>query len=191
MKTICPFCDAENIEAIEISEHYPVPFCDDAVISHQILRCNCCEAEGDFTGSGDRIHIKQIAESNLASAPALLEELAAKGITMTYFEKALRLPFRTTARWKRGKISHSALALLRLIRFSPNLLLVADENFSETAQDQYHVLQPFMFMDKFTTNPELKLTETTDNIGISFSGSPNQKTIAGTGAIKLYWEPSP
>jgi hypothetical protein len=138
MKILCPFCDSGNVEKIEIEERFPIPFCEDAVVKHEIYRCNDCEEEGDFSGTLDKILTKVITEANVASAPELLDALARSGITMTYLEKALRLPFRTTARWKRGEISHSALALLRLIRFSPALLEVADDNFSERAQASYH-----------------------------------------------------
>lgn len=138
MKTLCPFCDSGNVEKVEIEERFPIPFCEDAVVKHAVYRCNDCEEEGDFNGTVDKVLAKAITEANVASAPELLDALARSGITMTYLEKALRLPFRTTARWKRGEISHSALALLRLIRFSPALLEVADDNFSERAQASYH-----------------------------------------------------
>lgn len=187
MKKICPFCDSEKVEEIEIADSYPVPFCENATISRRIFRCSTCEAEGDFTHSNDKVLAQKIAEANFSSVPSLIEDLAKHGVTMTYFEKALRIPFRTTARWKRGKISHSALALLRLIRFSPALLEVADDNFSETAQAKYQVTQPYYFFEKHTTNGTCLLTLGNGAIEIDYQGefpnlhletnSPSEQTL--------------
>lgn len=152
MKTICPFCDSDNIEKLSISERFTIPFGNDAEIVHEQFRCNDCEEEGDFDNSYDRDLTKAISKANIASAPALMDSLAKSGRTMAYLEKALRLPYRTTARWKRGRISHSALALLRLIRFSPDLLEVADDNFSERAQVEYRFKQLFIFFERHTIN---------------------------------------
>lgn len=152
MKTICPFCDSDNIEKVTIAERYPIPFDNDAEIVHEQFRCNDCEEEGDFDNSYDRDLTKAISKANLASAPALMDTLSKSGRTMAYLEKALRLPYRTTARWKRGRVSHSALALLRLIRFSPDLLDVADNNFSERAQAEYRFKQLCNFFVRHTIN---------------------------------------
>lgn len=152
MKTLCPFCDSGNIEKLAVTERFPIPFVDEFQIEHALFRCNNCEEEGDFDNSYDREVTKTINKANLASAPALMNSLTKSGKTMAYFEKALRLPYRTTARWKRGRVSHSALALLRIIRFSPDLLELADDNFSEQAQAKYRLKQLFIFFDKHTIN---------------------------------------
>lgn len=152
MKTLCPFCDSDNVDKITVTERFPVPFDNDAQIEHALFRCNDCEEEGDFDNSYDREVTKAINKANLASAPVLMEALTKSGKTMVYLEKALKLPYHTTARWKRGRVSHSALALLRIIRFSPDLLELADDNFSEHAQAKYRLKQLFNFFDKHTIN---------------------------------------
>ena len=83
MKILCPFCDSGNVEKVEIEERFPVPFCEDAVVKHQIYRCNDCEEEGDFSGTTDKTLAKAITEANVASAPELLDALARSGITMS------------------------------------------------------------------------------------------------------------
>lgn len=170
MNITCPFCDSNKVEEIEITEIFKVPFCEDVVISHSTFRCNNCEEEGDFDNSLDKALTRAIDKANNMSAPALIEELTHTGITMTYLEKALRLPFRTTSRWKRGKISHSALALLRLIRVSPRLLEVADDNFSPEAIAKYQLSRTWEFFEKNTTNPWVSLTYDQNQFGMSFTG---------------------
>lgn len=189
MNTTCPFCDSTDVEKIEVTDSYPVPFCGETEIQHATFRCNSCEEAGDFDNSLDRSLTKAIDRANIVSAPRLLDDLSRIGITMTYMEKALRLPFRTTARWKRGKISHSSLALLRLIRFAPALLEVADDNYSDQAQNRYHVTQPWYFIVNNTTNPSAFMSVNNGVIDIKFQGQMTttpQKTIS-TGNIFPKW----
>lgn len=177
MNTTCPFCDSNKVEKIEINEKFTVPFCGDAIIPHATFRCNSCEEEGDFDNSLDKDLTRAIDNANIASAPKLMDELSKIGITMTYLEKALRLPFRTTSRWKRGKISHSALALLRLIRFSPSLLEVADDNFSHEAIARYQISRPWDFFKNNTSNPGYSLTFDKNIFGVSFKGNVHSSAI--------------
>ncbi|MDO8947343.1 MAG: hypothetical protein Q7U88_09310 [Desulfocapsaceae bacterium] len=171
MNITCPFCDSNKVEKIKITEIIKIPFCEDVVISHPTFRCNSCEEEGDFDNSLDKALTIAIDKANNMSAPTLMERLTHNGITMTYLEKALRLPFRTTSRWKRGKISHSALALLRLICVSPRLLEVADDNFSPEAITTYQISHPWDFFKKNTTNPCCSLTYDQNQIDLNFSGN--------------------
>jgi hypothetical protein len=170
MNTICPYCDSTNVEKVMVDEIVKVPFCDDIVISHPTFRCNTCEEDGDFDNSLDKELTKAIYKANSMSASKLMEELSQHGITMTYFEKALRLPFRTTARWKLGKISHSALALLRLIRSSPRLLEVADDNYSPESIAKYQISRTWDFFEKNTTAPTMSFSYEKDHLGINFAG---------------------
>lgn len=189
MRVNCPFCDSENVEKIVIDERFPVPFCQDSVIQHEIFRCNDCEEEGDFDHTLDKVLTKSIDKANIASAPQLMDELAQNGVTMTYLEKALRLPFRTTARWRRGRISHSSLALLRLIRFSPALLQVADDNFSQEAIAKYQVSRTWDFFVQNTSNPGYSVVFDQDELGVAFKGTlaPMTTTISSD-SRDIKWE---
>uniref|UniRef100_C6E2C9 Uncharacterized protein n=1 Tax=Geobacter sp. (strain M21) TaxID=443144 RepID=C6E2C9_GEOSM len=187
MKTICPFCDSYDVEKIQIDENFAVPFCGDAVISHPSYRCNSCGEEGDFDNSLDKELIKAIDRVNSSSAPKLMDDLTQAGITMTYLEKALRLPFRTTARWRKGRISHSSLALLRLIRFSPSLLQVADENFSPEVVAKYQISRPWDFFERNTGSPIVSYVYDENQFGISFKGNVHLNAISSV-QREVKWE---
>jgi hypothetical protein len=189
MNITCPFCDSNKVEKIEVKENFTVPFCEDAVIPHTTFRCENCEEEGDFDNSLDKALTIAIAKANIASAPKLMDELTQIGITMTYLEKALRLPFRTTARWKRGRISRSSLALLRIIRFSPSLLEVADDNFSHEASARYQISRPLDFLKRNTSNPGYLLSWDQDQFEVSFTGNIHSSAIPSV-RQEVIWEAS-
>ena len=170
MKVSCPFCGSENTTTKDVTEHYPIPFCADAEITHELHLCPECEEDGDFDGTLDDYVNKALQKANEASASSLMNDLVAAGVTMTYFEKALRIPFKTTARWKRGEISQAALALLRIIRFEPHLLQVADENFSEQAQVMYQLSRPCHFFWNQFDNPTGTMHDDGEKLTISYSG---------------------
>jgi hypothetical protein len=171
MKVSCPFCGSENVSKKVQIDNYPIPFCADAKIRYKEYYCNECEEEGDFDGTVSKKILADIKKVNTASASKLFDDLAADGVTMSYFEKALRIPFRTTARWKRGEISQSALALLRIIRFSPRLLDVADDNFSERAQAVYQLSRPCAFFGRMFENTSGEISKEGETYTISYSGS--------------------
>lgn len=189
MNVTCPFCDSTDIEKITIDHIVKVPFSDDVVISHQTFRCNSCEEEGDFDNSFDKELSAAIDKANIMSAPEILEQLAQNGITMTYLEKSLRLPFRTTSRWKRGEISHPALALLRLIRFSPRLLEVADDNFSPVAVAKYQFSRTWDFFEKHTTSPELSVSFDNNQLDANFTGKASL-SVPHSAVQEIIWEPA-
>lgn len=170
MNIPCPFCDSEKTEKIVVNESFPVPFFGETLIPHETYRCYNCEGEGDFDGTLDKALSKAIEKANNETAPKIMDSLTRHGITMTYFEKALRLPFRTTARWRRGKMSHSALALLRLIQFSPTLLEVADDNFSPEATARYKASRTWDLFSQITVNPSCVVTYDSNNLQIQYFG---------------------
>lgn len=182
--TICPFCDSQDVKKIEITDTYPIPFCGDVPISHPTYKCNNCGESGDFDNTLDKDLSKLIEQKHAESASTLMDALSEHGITMTYFEKALRLPFRTTARWRRGRISHSSLALLRLIRFSPLLLTVADDNFSRKSIANYQVSKAFDFFAQNTTNAKCLLATDGNSVFMGFTGDKTTTTCQP----KLLWE---
>ncbi len=176
MKVSCPFCGSENVNKQERIENYPVPFCEDAEIRHSEYYCNDCEEEGDFDGTADEQMIADIKRAGAASAAKLMDDLAAMQITMSYLEKSLRIPFRTTSRWKRGEISQSALALLRVIRFSPQLLQVADENFSVRAQAMYQLSRPCHLLGNWFDNTAETVKTDGEKLTISYHAWGGVKT---------------
>jgi hypothetical protein len=184
MSTICPFCDSNNTEKIAVSENFPVPFCGDVQIRHETFKCLDCEEDGDFDHSMDKSLAKAINKANAESAPHIMDSLTQSGITMTYLEKALRLPFRTTSRWRRGRLSHSSLALLRLIRFSPALLQAADDNFSDAALARYHVSRTWDYFRNNTHNPTCLVASGPNSFHVIYSGFTQPQPITYTTSTK-------
>lgn len=87
--------------------------------------------EGDFLDQNDAVAAEAVKRAISDSARAIIDQLASRGVSMAHFERALRLPQRTLARWKTGEVSHHAVALLRLVRTFPWLLEVADQSFDD------------------------------------------------------------
>jgi hypothetical protein len=88
---------------------------------------------GDFAQQNESRVVDALEHAVRDSARAMIDQLADRGITMAYFERALQLPQRTLARWKDGGCAAAGIAVLRLIRTYPWLLRVADHGFSEAA----------------------------------------------------------
>jgi len=93
--------------------------------------CNSCGLCADFTGENDAVVKAAIEKSEAAAAESILRWFSENGVPAVHFERVLRLPMRTTQRWKSGEVSAAALALLRLTRTYPWLLDVADSNYDE------------------------------------------------------------
>lgn len=88
---------------------------------------------GDFAQQNDARVAEALERAVRDSARAIIDQLAERGISMAYFERALQLPQRTLARWKEGGSAAAGIALLRLVRTYPWLLRVADHGFSEAS----------------------------------------------------------
>ncbi len=177
MNATCPLCGSESVSVETTTDNFPIPFASEQEISYPIHYCSDCEEDGDFDGTMDAFLNKALHRANAASAPSLIADLVADGVTMTYLEKSLRIPFKTTARWKRGKISHAALALLRIIRFSPELLELADEDFSEEAQAKYRYHQSCSFVFNHFESASQYLIKAGDNVKWGITGWNGTKEI--------------
>jgi hypothetical protein len=129
MNSQCPACGSADIRVEQVQKSVPVPYGQPAAFVATRHTCNVCEMSGDFTGENDERITKALNKSESASAEVMLRWLSEHQVTSAYFERALRLPARTTNRWKSGEVSAAALALLRMIRTYPWLLEVSDANF--------------------------------------------------------------
>jgi hypothetical protein len=128
----CPSCGSTDVTSKQVPGSMPMPYGPDATFVETLHTCNVCGVSADFTGGNDAIVKQALERSASVSAAAILEDLAEAGITQAHFERALRLPARTAARWKDGGVSAAPLALLRLVRTYPWLLDIADANFEPT-----------------------------------------------------------
>ena len=132
MELKCPACGSADILVEKVEESLPVPYGPSATYTSTQYTCNTCGESGDFTGENTAIINEALKRSISVSASSMLENLSKIGITAAYFERAMRLPARTSARWKSGELSAAALALLRSVCTYPWLLEVSDANFEPT-----------------------------------------------------------
>jgi len=126
----CPACGSSDVATSYRESTIHIPLAEVVSYRERIDTCHECQTEGDFLKENDGKIDEVLAEARKASANSLIESLAADGISMASFERALELAPRTLARWKSGACSASSLALLRLVRTFPWLLQVAEESFS-------------------------------------------------------------
>jgi hypothetical protein len=130
-KIQCPACGSESVTTSHRETVIPIPFGEPARFEESINACAECGMEGDFAGQNETVAAEAMKRAASDSARAIIDQLSSRGVSMAHFERALRLPQRTLARWKTGEVSHHAVALLRLIRTFPWLLAVADESFDD------------------------------------------------------------
>lgn len=125
----CPVCASDTVtsttEKRVVTATLGPPWTYAAVVDS----CATCGEVGDFEAVNDERIEVALRESEVASIRAMLDELASKGISNASLERALRLPQRTTARWKEGKLSAGAAALIRMVRTFPWMLEVADADY--------------------------------------------------------------
>jgi len=127
----CPACGSSDIATSRLDASLPVPMAEPVIYSERVDLCGACGTEGDFARENDATVEAALAAAGKRSARAIIESLAADGISMAYFERAFGLPQRTMARWKAGECSAGSLALLRVVRSYPWVLRVAERSFSE------------------------------------------------------------
>jgi len=132
MSISCPVCGSENIKKSEKKTTITIEFGRDITIDEVICTCLDCNFDGDFAKENDKIIEHALTEAKRDMSKFILEELSNNGISNTHFERTMGLPFRTLARWKKGNISASGYALLKIIKTYPWILSVADEKFNST-----------------------------------------------------------
>ena len=125
----CPVCGSKNTSEETVRSSISVPYGPPSEYEEVVNSCSDCDQCGDFESKNDTPISEAIARSNQAAVVLMLDNLSSTGVSNAYFERALRIPARTAARWKSGSASAAAVALLRLIRTFPWLLEVADNNF--------------------------------------------------------------
>lgn len=128
-KTVrCEVCGASNAKMVTKSRTISTPYGPTLPYTEFSVECPVCRESYATDEEPEDGITAALRESNSQAVVAILDYLNDNGITNSYLERALRLPARTTARWKRGEVSASALALLRCVRTYPWLLEVADAN---------------------------------------------------------------
>lgn len=127
---MCPACGFTDLTATEHTRILEIPYGPSTTVLEKFHKCNACGFEGDIIGDNDGVISEALRKSEIVSVKLMLNELESQGITMAYFERALRLPISITKKWIAGEnISPSVVVLLRIIRSYPGILEVADGNF--------------------------------------------------------------
>lgn len=127
----CPVCASEKVSSSVEKRVINAPLGPPIQYAAVVDSCEDCGEVGDFDAVNDAQIEAAIHESEVASIRTMLDELAAHGVSNASLERALRLPQRTTARWKEGKLSAGATALLRMVRTFPWMLEVADADYKQ------------------------------------------------------------
>jgi hypothetical protein len=114
----------------------PVPYGSPAVFTESVYSCDACSTSGDFAGVNDAVVNEALGRARSSAAEETLRWFAEQGISSPHFERALRLPMRTTHPWRAGNISPAEVALLQILRTYPWILDVADASFEPGAAAQ-------------------------------------------------------
>ena len=128
----CPFCGSEDIATAEEVASIVMPCAPPGQYLAVVNTCRDCGERGDFAKRNDVRIVAARKQLRRESASNILRGLSDHGITMAYIERAFDLPKRTLARWKAGKFSASATALLRTVKTYPWIVEVADEDYAES-----------------------------------------------------------
>lgn len=129
MNKTCPFCGGADLSKETREQVIPLEFGRDITIEATVYVCPDCGMEGDFFDDNEHKIESVLEEAQKKFAAMIIDGLADKNISMAYFERAMSLPIRTLARWKRGEVTASASALLKTINTYPWILEVAEKRF--------------------------------------------------------------
>lgn len=127
----CPLCESDNVSSSSHKRTVVAPLGVPVAYDHHLDVCAKCGEKGDFSKANDVRIQKAEAESATLSVGRLLDDLASRGISPSYIERAMAMPALTVARWRDGTASAEALALLRVIHTYPWILEVADRRFEK------------------------------------------------------------
>jgi hypothetical protein len=171
MQKKCPICGSEDVTEKVNEQQLSLPYGDDSTFKVTELYCDECEEFTIDRESSDEALSEALASGKMDSVNRMLDFLSENGVTNAYLERALDLPVRTVARWKKGKFSASSLALLRMVRTFEWLLEVAEVNYREPDSTQIMLKHNIeLLLERLA--PEHKLTQ-------SFHGKSDLGSAAG------------
>ena len=136
----CPVCGSADIATSTDEQVLKLPFGQPTTYHLTKQECRNCGEVGDFCGQNDELYLTAENQAITGEINSILHSLGELNVSNAYFERALGLPQRTVSRWKSGKCSHSAVALLRMVRTYPWLLKVADAGY-ESNQAKYCLIE--------------------------------------------------
>lgn len=122
---LCPACGSDAVTARQEPYVVEVPFGTQVPIQIWINTCETCQTEGDFGNVNDDLITPALQETTAASVSIMLTHLN-RVFSDPYMERVLQLPFGCMARWREGQFTESDVALLRILRTHPAVLLELD-----------------------------------------------------------------
>lgn len=128
---VCPMCGSTSVNTGSREEKIELALGEHAVLSVTENHCTACDERGDFLARNDAAIDAAIDAAEARLAARNIEVLAERGVTMAACERALGLAPRTMLRWKAGKLSDAAAALLKILRTYPWLINVARARFDQ------------------------------------------------------------
>jgi hypothetical protein len=118
-----------------INRPIKLPFMDEVSVSIHREECSDCGVSGDFLNRNDPIITGAMRDVEKVFVLQTLDQFSEVwGVRFGAFERIFFLPFGTLDGWKAGTFTPEAIALLRLIRALPRLILLAEDGYSEKWQ---------------------------------------------------------
>lgn len=140
-ESICPLCGFDQITHQTRLEKVSNHFGGQKEILLAYDTCQRCGTDGDFANKNGALIREAIDSLKVESVKAILQYFSDNKVNLAGMERALELPQRTLAKWKRGSPPPSAagVTLLRFLRLFPWLVDVANYNFDSEEGQQIHI----------------------------------------------------
>lgn len=128
-RVTCPICGSADIE-----RHEGLRKIGDALTGFEQIKefnfvCRRCGEDGDFANLNEQLYNDAMRELSKKAVARMMGQLSEQGHNNAQVERALNLPQRTAARWKKNGASAGAVALLKFVTTFPWLLEVAENRF--------------------------------------------------------------
>jgi len=151
----CPSCGHNKIETSVQTYSLEIPFGDTEYFDMDYYICPKCEFESTYREGDPFGDAREKGLGN--SIEKMINNLRLNGLNQAYIEHVLELPSRTLSVWKKGKISKGAVALLRAINTFPEILDIAQFNWSEEGIKKVKAKSAANYMENFTSEIKSKM----------------------------------
>lgn len=130
-KINCDACGSENVIKIPHEESRHLTLGSEFQYQVPMYQCQSCGEEGDFSHQADEIRETALQEAREKLAIQLIDDIAEGGVKLAHIERVFEIPQRTIAsKWRKGSISASGLAFLRIVKTMPWITEIAEQKFT-------------------------------------------------------------
>lgn len=123
LMVVCPACGSADVATSHENATLPVEWSEPAAYIETVHSCQSCGIEGDFTGENDHKIQHALEQTRGGAARRIMASLEKDGFAGPLLWRVLGLPRSTLDQWRAGECSPEALALLRLVRAHPWILV--------------------------------------------------------------------